>query len=63
MNLQKNQRPVAPTGYPSQYPSNAFVMTPGVAPQYQYRPASYPYGQSQVSFKIEDNQLISAESV
>jgi SWI/SNF-related matrix-associated actin-dependent regulator of chromatin subfamily D len=47
MNLQKNQRPVAPTGYPSQYPSNAFVMTPGVAPQYQYRPASYPYGQSQ----------------
>ncbi|RIA81075.1 hypothetical protein C1645_576186 [Glomus cerebriforme] len=46
MNSQRTPRPVAPSGYPNQYSQNAFVLTPGVHPQYQ-RPASYPYGQSQ----------------
>ncbi|PKK72158.1 hypothetical protein RhiirC2_710595 [Rhizophagus irregularis] len=47
MNHQRGPRPVAPSGYPNQYSTNAFVLTPGVHPQYQHRPASFPYGQSQ----------------
>lgn len=59
MNHQRGPRPVAPSGYPNQYSTNAFVLTPGVHPQYQHRPASFPYGQSQVIFTTKKINCVS----